>query len=113
MKNIEALTKNVTKGKFNFSLHIRDEHDIHFHSKDVRNEICTHIKQCYFSGQNRNLPIFGVPQEVELYTTTKVHLSQNKRAHLPNEKFRMRQEDIYEVLRGDRKSTQRMKKLLP
>ena len=55
-----AMTKNVAKGKFNFSLHIRDEHDIHLHSKEQREEIFTHIKQCYFSSLNRNVPIYGV-----------------------------------------------------
>ena len=37
----------------------------------------------------------------------------NKRAHLPNEKFRLQKEDIFEVLTDERKSTLRMKKILP
>ena len=40
-------------------------------------------------------------------------MKMNKRAHLPPEKFRLLKEDIFEILMDERKSTLRMKKLLP
>ena len=40
-------------------------------------------------------------------------MKMNKRAPLPSEKFRLPKEDIFEVLQDERKSTLRVKKLLP
>ena len=59
LNNVMAMTKNMTKGKFNFAVHVRDEHDISFYSRE-RDELFKHIKECYFSTVNRNLPIYGV-----------------------------------------------------
>ena len=55
------------------------------------------MKECYFSTVNFNLPIYGVPSEVELYLTTKKHLKEGKRAALPAPKYRIHAEDVYEV----------------
>ena len=40
-------------------------------------------------------------------------MKMNKRAPFPAEKFRLPKEDIFEVLQDERKSTLRVKKLLP
>ena len=97
LNNVMAMTKNMTKGKFNFAVHVRDEHDISFYSRE-RDELFKHIKECYFSLVNTNLPIYGVAQEVEIYLTTKRHIKEGRRAALPAEgKYRLKEEDVYEI----------------
>ena len=105
VKSILAMSKITNKLKFNFAFHIKDEHDLHLYSRELRETIINHVKQCYFSSQSRNLPIYGLSQEIELYLTTKQHFKNNKRALLPADKSRMYEEDIYEVAHGGRKST--------
>ena len=64
IKNILALTKctNVSDYEY-FIVHVVDEHD-EFMICNVREELFKHIKECYFNLVNRNLPIYGVKEEL-------------------------------------------------
>ena len=76
-------------------MHVKDEHDFRLYYQN-REEVIEHLKECYFSLMQVNLPIYGVPGEIEKYITTKKNA--NKPTPFPDKKFRMSEEDIYEPL---------------
>ena len=74
-------------------IHIKNEYDYMFESPS-RKEIFNAIKYCFFQEVGMNIPIFGVPDNLKDYHTSKKDIIAGSQI-LPESHFRLKQEDIY------------------
>lgn len=74
-------------------VHIKNEYDYMFESPS-RKEIFNAIKYCFFQDVGMNVPVFGVPDNLRDYHTSKKDIVAGVQI-LPESHFRLRAEDIY------------------
>lgn len=61
---------------------------------DLRNEIFNAIKYIYNEYTNQNIPVYGVPENLKPYHTSKKDIEDGLEV-IPQEMYRLRREDIY------------------
>lgn len=61
---------------------------------ETRDEIFEAIKHTCWSKNGKNLPVYGVPDHLKEYHTSKKDV-QESREVIPDVKYRMKEEDIY------------------
>jgi|TARA_B110000285_G_scaffold219405_1_gene269974 hypothetical protein len=74
-------------------MHIKNEYDYMFESPQ-RKEIFNAIKYTFFQDVGMNVPVFGVPDNLKEYHTSKKDIIAGVQI-LPESHFRLRAEDIY------------------
>lgn len=83
---------------------MKSEYDYIFES-DYRKEIFEAIKYVFWKATGVNLPVYGVPDKLKEYHTSKKDI-QNGIEVNPQENFRMTSEDIYKEVAGAKQSSQ-------
>ena len=73
VNKLGGLTKRKNNEQLNFIVHVKDEYDYLYKADNEgqQKEIFNALKDSYFKLMNDNLPIYEVPGELALYTTTK------------------------------------------
>lgn len=74
-------------------VHVKNEYDYDFESQ-YRNDIFDSIKYIWWKANKINIPVYGVPDSLKKYHTSKRDISQGQEVD-PDEKFRLKDEDIY------------------
>lgn len=93
VEDIKAITKKSMPGHRSFLIHVFKQYDYHYASNS-REDILNAIKWVYYSVNKKNIPVYGVPDKLDKYETTKKHLSSGK--EIPqDENNRLRDEDLY------------------
>ena len=84
-------------------MHIKSEYDYMFDS-DFRKEIFDALKYVYHVENKSNLPVYGVPDRLKDYATSKKDIINGVEVN-PKEEYRLRKEDQYEETAGATNST--------
>ena len=88
------MTKNIKKSESNeFVVHVTNEYDYRYLS-DYREEIFEALKYVFWRHNNSTVPVYGVPDNLKEYHTSKKDISNGSEIN-PDEKFRLKKEDIY------------------
>ena len=70
ISSIKALTKSL-KNDLPFVVHVKREYDYHFDSPQ-RQQLFNALKEVFFNDNNKNLPVYGVPDaSLKDYFTSK------------------------------------------
>ena len=98
LSKIKALTKSTQLNNIDFIVHVEDEYDYMYRSKQVA-EIVNAIKESYFTCMNQNLPIYAVPGKITVYMSTQKSMLDLRdigvaKGQLPPDEFRMWDEDV-------------------
>lgn len=72
---------------------MKSEYDYMFESQ-FRKEIFNAMKWVYFCENKTNLPVYGVPDNLKDYHTSKKDISNGLEVN-PQEQFRLKNEDLY------------------
>jgi hypothetical protein len=70
LTSIDGITKSTKSGNIQFVVHIRNEYDYMFDSDD-RDAIFEAIKHTCWMKNGKNLPVYGVPDKLNEYHTSK------------------------------------------
>ena len=70
MYSLQALTKSLIKGDFSFIVHIKNEYD-YIYESNLREKIFSAIKSTYNKFFGQNIAVYGVPENVKPYHTSK------------------------------------------
>ena len=100
---MKAVTKSTNPNNTQFIVHVKSEYDYMYES-DYRKEIFDAIKYAYWKSNKANLPVYGVPDKLKEYHTSKKDISIGIEVN-PQENFRIHGEDIYEEKSGATQST--------
>jgi len=92
--SIKAMTKSIKEDNQEFIVHVKSEYDYHFEC-DKRTDIFNAVKFVYYDLNKSNLPVYGVPDKLKHYATSKKDI-QNGYEVDPKEQFRLKDEDNYE-----------------
>jgi len=76
-------------------VHVASEYD-YIYESEFRPEIFDAIKHVYYQEHNQNLPLYGVPDQLKEYHTSKKDIMNGLEVN-PQEKYRLKEEDIYQV----------------
>ena len=87
------MTKSTKKDCIQFVVHVASEYD-YIYESEFRPEIFDAIKYAFFAEHNRNLPVYGVPDQLKAYHTSKKDIMNGVEVN-PPEKFRLLAEDVY------------------
>ena len=68
--SIQAITKSKLVENLQFVIHVKNEYDYMYESIS-RKEIFNAIKYAFFQLVNMNIPVFGVPDNLKEYHTSK------------------------------------------
>lgn len=98
VQSIKAVTKSTNPNNNQFIVHVKSEYDYIFES-DYRKEIFDAIKYVFWKSNGTNLPVYGVPDKLKEYHTSKKDI-QNGIEVNPQENFRLTQEDVYKEQAG-------------
>ena len=98
IKTIKAVTQSLKKGNLEFIVHVKSEYDYEFES-DFRKEIFDAFKYVSWTLNHANLPVYGVPDKLKDYATSKKDISNGVEVN-PREEYRMHKEDIYQDKKG-------------
>jgi len=101
--NIKAVTKSTQPNNKQFIVHINSEYDYMFESDQI-SEIFEAIKLVFWQNKKINLPVFGVPDKLKDYSTSKKDINNGVEVK-PKENYRLVNEDIYEELGSPSAST--------
>lgn len=94
ISSVKAVTKSTKQDNQQFIVHVRSEYDYQFES-DFRKEFFDAFKYVYFLAHKTNLPVYGVPDKLKDYATSKKDISNGVEVN-PQEQFRLHKEDIYD-----------------
>ena len=94
MQQIKAVTKSSKDGCIQFVVHVASEYD-YIYESEFRPEIFDALKYVYYTEHNSNLPLYGVPDQLKEYHTSKKDIMNGLEVN-PQEKYRLRNEDIYD-----------------
>ncbi len=70
ISSIKAATKSTKADNLQFIVHVKNEYDYQFES-EFRKEIFEAFKYIFYKENGANLPIYGVPDKLKDYATTK------------------------------------------
>lgn len=104
INSIKALTKSTNPNNAQFIVHVRSEYDYMYES-DFRKEIFDAMKYAFWKANGVNLPVYGVPDKLKEYHTSKKDISNGIEVN-PQETFRLHNEDIYEENQAAKKAKQ-------
>lgn len=93
MESIKSVTKSTKEKSQEFVVHVKSEYDYRFES-EYRSEIFEAIKYVCWKRNKVNLPVYGVPDKLKEYHTSKRDISEGNEID-PEEKFRLKGEDTY------------------
>ena len=93
VQQIKAVTKSTKDGCIQFVVHVASEYD-YIYESEFRPEIFEAIKYVYYTEHNQNLPLYGVPDQLKEYHTSKKDIMNGLEVN-PQEKYRLKEEDIY------------------
>eukprot|EP01022_Parablepharisma_sp_SALTPOND_P001208 TRINITY_DN105842_c1_g1_i1.p1 TRINITY_DN105842_c1_g1~~TRINITY_DN105842_c1_g1_i1.p1 ORF type:complete len:530 (-),score=62.70 TRINITY_DN105842_c1_g1_i1:52-1641(-) len=94
LATIAAVTKSITKGSFEFVIHIPSEYDYRYVG-ELREEVIQTLKEQYLKNYGKNLPIYGVPEaSLSGFVTTKKDKKES-RCRIPAETFRLVKENLF------------------
>lgn len=96
--SIKAVTKSTNPNNQQFIVHVKSEYDYMYES-DYRQEIFDAMKWAFWKSNRVNLPVYGVPDKLKDYHTSKKDISNGIEVN-PQENFRLHGEDIYEEKPG-------------
>ena len=88
---IKALTKSTVVSDLNFVIHVEGDYDYQINCAN-RDQLFETIKRAYMDKMNTNLPIYGVPDKVKNYCTSKSDAKAGKNK-VPIEMYRLVDED--------------------
>ena len=91
------MTKSTELNNNEFIVHVKNEYDYRFVC-EKREELFSHLKECYFTLMNENLPIYGVPGKVKEFSTSKKDIKAGCEKQ-PPEGYRLRNEDLFEPIK--------------
>ena len=91
--SIKSVTKSTKGNSQEFVVHVKSEYDYRFES-EYRNEIFEAIKYTCWKNNKVNLPVYGVPDKLKDYHTSKRDISEGNEVD-PEERYRLKSEDIY------------------
>lgn len=75
-------------------MHVKSEYDYQFES-EFRKEIFEAFKHVYFTEYSSNLPVYGVPDKLKDYATSKKDISNGVEVN-PRDEYRLNNEDRYQ-----------------
>ena len=92
---MKGVSISTIPGKFNvqFVVHVKNEYD-YFYESEHRLEILEALKHAYHYKFKTNIPIYGVPDDLSDFHTTKKDISQGIEV-IPKESYRLHSEDKY------------------
>lgn len=93
INQIKAVTKSTKAGNLQFIVHINSEYDYMFDS-EYRKEIFEALKWIYYQENKMNLPVFGVPDKLKDFATSKKDIYNGVEVN-PKDEYRLKEEDIY------------------
>ena len=76
-------------------VHVKNEYD-YFYESEHRSEILDALKHAFHYKFKSNIPIYGVPDDLSDYHTTKKDISSGLEV-IPKEQYRLLEEDKYVV----------------
>ena len=94
IQSVKAVTKSTNSNNTQFIVHVKSEYDYMYES-DFRKEIFDAIKYAFWKANKSNLPVYGVPDKLKEYHTSKKDISIGIEVN-PQENFRIHGEDIYD-----------------
>lgn len=94
VQSIKALTKSTNASNMQFIVHVRSEYDYIYESED-RSDIFEAIKYVFWKSNGVNLPVYGVPDKLKEYHTSKKDIANGIEVN-PQENFRLTGEDTYQ-----------------
>ena len=97
LPSVQALTKCLCPGEWQFVIHVRNEYD-YLYMSEHRQDIFKAIKFAFHQFSGKNVPVYGVPENLKAYHTSKKDIQQGLEV-VPQEIYRMYKEDIYKVTR--------------
>lgn len=68
--SIKSITKSTKKDSNEFVVHVKNEYDYDFESQ-YRNDIFESIKYIWWKTHKTNVPVYGVPDSLKKYHTSK------------------------------------------
>jgi hypothetical protein len=92
------VTKSSKDGCIQFVVHVASEYD-YIYESEFRPEIFDALKYVYYTEHNSNLPLYGVPDQLKEYHTSKKDIMNGLEVN-PQEKYRLRNEDVYDGADG-------------
>ena len=90
---IKAVTKVTKKNNKQFVIHIKNEYDYMYES-EFRKEIFDAMKYVYHQENGKNLPVYGVPDKIKDYATSKKDIANGVEVE-PKEEYLLKEENIY------------------
>jgi hypothetical protein len=93
------VTKSTKQDNLNFIVHVKSQYDYIFDS-DFRKEIFDALKYVYWLQNKKNLPVYGVPDRLKDYATSKKDINNGVEVN-PKEEYRLRKEDQYEEMSAE------------
>ena len=91
--DLESLGQNNDRTADNDLRSVKSEYDYRFES-EYRNEIFEAIKYVCWKRNKVNLPVYGVPDKLKDFHTSKRDISEGNEID-PEERFRIKSEDVY------------------
>jgi hypothetical protein len=98
VNGIKAVTKSTQAGNQQFIVHIKSEYDYVFESDQIQ-EIFEAVKLVFWQNNKINLPVYGVPDRLMDYATSKKDITNGVEVH-PRAAHRLKKEDRYEEEAG-------------
>jgi hypothetical protein len=98
VQQIKAVTKSTKDGCIQFVVHVASEYD-YIYESEFRPEIFDALKYVYYTEHNSNLPLYGVPDQLKEYHTSKKDIMNGLEVN-PQEKYRLKNEDVYDAATG-------------
>ena len=94
---MKGITKSLKKDVKEFIIHVKDEYDYRFEcdSKDKVETIIDACKYVHWKTHGRNVPVYGVPDGLKEFGTSKKDISGGFQIQ-PPENYRLKSEDIYQ-----------------
>jgi|TARA_B110000285_G_C15063018_1_gene583459 hypothetical protein len=84
-------------------VHVQNEYD-YFYESEYRSEIMEALKHAFHYKFKDNIPIYGVPEDLSDYHTTKKDISGGIEV-IPKEQYRLHDEDKYVTAFKSKKET--------
>ena len=94
VSSIKAVTKSLNKDNKEFVIHVKAEYDYRFDSDKIAS-IFNALKDVFFQTNKVNLPVYGVPDRLKEYHTSKKDIANGIEVN-PQEEYRLHKEDIYD-----------------
>ena len=101
-----GLSKSMKKDILEFIVHVKDEYDYRFECKqqDTITQIFDACKYAYWQRSGKNIPVYGVPELLKEFSTSKKDISSGLNV-IPPLQYRLKSEDVYQESGDSQMST--------